>query len=68
MLGSKAYLDKVRAAEDKKVSQALEKQGVDWTAGPANAGDPHDRTPFPFRFDPADPKMPQLYGAHGLPR
>ena len=40
MLGSKAFLDKVRAAEDKKVSQALEKQGVDWTAGPANAGDP----------------------------
>ena len=35
VLGSKAYLDKVRAAEDKKVSQALEKLGVDWTAGPA---------------------------------
>ena len=33
--GAKAYLDKVRAAEDKKVSQALEKLGVDWTAGPA---------------------------------
>ncbi|RPH46239.1 MAG: hypothetical protein EHM84_09030, partial [Lysobacterales bacterium] len=40
VLGSKAFLDKVRAAEDKKVSQALEKLGVDWTAGPANAGDP----------------------------
>jgi len=40
VLGSKVFLDKVRAAEDKKVSQALEKQGVDWTAGPANAGDP----------------------------
>jgi carboxyl-terminal processing protease len=33
--GAKAYLDKVRAAEDKKVSAALEKLGVDWTAGPA---------------------------------
>ena len=33
---SKAFLDKVRAAEDKKVSQALEKLGVDWSAG---AGD-----------------------------
>ena len=32
---SKAFLDKVRAAEDKKVSQALEKLGVDWSAGPA---------------------------------
>ena len=34
--GAKAFLDKVRAGEDKKVSQALEKLGVDWTAGPAN--------------------------------
>jgi carboxyl-terminal processing protease len=40
VLGSKQFLDKVRAAEDKKVSQALEKLGVDWAAGPANAGDP----------------------------
>jgi carboxyl-terminal processing protease len=42
VLGSKAFLDKVRAAEDKKVSQALEKQGVDWSAGPTSAsgGDP----------------------------
>jgi len=31
---SKAFLDKVRANEDKKLSAALEKQGVDWTAGP----------------------------------
>ncbi len=31
---SKAFLDKVRASEDKKLSAALEKQGVDWTAGP----------------------------------
>jgi carboxyl-terminal processing protease len=38
--GSKAFLDKVRAAEDKKVSQALEKQGVDWSAGPTSGGDP----------------------------
>jgi carboxyl-terminal processing protease len=37
---SKAFLDKVRAAEDKKVSQALEKLGVDWTAGPATGADP----------------------------
>jgi carboxyl-terminal processing protease len=38
--GSKAFLDKVRAAEDKKVSQALEKQGVDWSAGPTTGADP----------------------------
>ena len=37
---SKAYLDKVRAVEDKKVSQALEKLGVDWTAGPTTGADP----------------------------
>jgi carboxyl-terminal processing protease len=37
---SKAYLDKVRAAEDKKVSAALEKLGVDWTAGPATGPAP----------------------------
>ncbi|HXT97148.1 MAG TPA: MXAN_5808 family serine peptidase [Polyangia bacterium] len=37
---SRAYLDKVRAAEDKKLSQALEKQGVDWTAGPASGAEP----------------------------
>jgi carboxyl-terminal processing protease len=30
---SKAYLDKVRATEDKRVSLALEKLGVDWSAG-----------------------------------
>src|SRR4029078_8898001 len=38
--GSKAFLDKVRAAEDKKVSQALEKQGVDWSGGPAAGAGP----------------------------
>jgi carboxyl-terminal processing protease len=32
---SKAFLEKVRAAEDKKVSAALEKLGVDWSQGPA---------------------------------
>ncbi len=37
---AKAFLDKVRAAEDKKVSQALEKLGVDWTAGPTTGADP----------------------------
>jgi carboxyl-terminal processing protease len=37
---AKGFLDKVRAAEDKKVSQALEKLGVDWTAGPASGADP----------------------------
>ena len=36
---SKAFLDKVRAAEDKKVQQALEKLGVDWSPGPAAGGD-----------------------------
>ena len=40
VLGSKVFLDKVRAAEDKKVSQALEKQGVDWTSGPMTGADP----------------------------
>jgi len=40
VLASKAFLDKVRAAEDKKVSQALEKQGVDWSSGPTSGGDP----------------------------
>ncbi len=33
MQNAKGFLDKVRAAEDKKVAQALEKLGVDWTAG-----------------------------------
>ena len=34
---SKAFLDKVRASEDKKLAQALEKLGVDWSAGPVSA-------------------------------
>jgi carboxyl-terminal processing protease len=37
---AKSFLDKVRAAEDKKVSQALEKLGVDWTAGPVTGAQP----------------------------
>jgi carboxyl-terminal processing protease len=40
VLQSKAFLDRVRAAEDKKVSQALEKLGVDWTAGPGTGAEP----------------------------
>jgi carboxyl-terminal processing protease len=32
---SKAYFDKARSDEDKKLSQALEKLGVDWSPGPA---------------------------------
>src|SRR6185369_11608378 len=32
---SKTFLDKVRANEDKKLSAALEKLGVDWASGPA---------------------------------
>jgi carboxyl-terminal processing protease len=35
LAGAKAFLDKVRQAEDKKLAQALEKLGVDWSAGPA---------------------------------
>jgi carboxyl-terminal processing protease len=34
--GSKAFFDKVRLEEDKRVSEALEKLGVDWNPGPAN--------------------------------
>jgi len=37
---SRAFLDKARAAEDKKVSAALEKLGVDWTAGPTTGTPP----------------------------
>jgi carboxyl-terminal processing protease len=35
---SKAFLDKARLDQDKKLSQALEKLGVDWSQGPAEAG------------------------------
>ena len=34
--GSKLFLEKVRAAEDHKVAQALEKLGVDWSQAPAS--------------------------------
>jgi carboxyl-terminal processing protease len=37
---AKSFLDKTRANEDKKLSQALEKMGVDWTAGPTTGPDP----------------------------
>jgi carboxyl-terminal processing protease len=33
---SKAFFDKERIEEDKRLSQALEKLGVDWSAGPSN--------------------------------
>jgi carboxyl-terminal processing protease len=33
---SKAFFDRVRAEEDKKVAQAIEKLGVDWSAGPTS--------------------------------
>jgi len=33
--GSKAFFDKVRADEDAKLTQALQKLGVDWTPSPA---------------------------------
>ena len=35
---SKALFDKVRADEDRRLSAALEKLGVDWSAGPGNSG------------------------------
>ena len=35
---SKAFFDKVRADEDRRLSVALEKLGVDWSTGPANQG------------------------------
>lgn len=35
---SKAYLDKVRSEQDRKLEQALEKLGVDWSPAPVGAG------------------------------
>jgi carboxyl-terminal processing protease len=35
---AKPFLEKIRASEDKKLAQALEKLGVDWTAGPGVGG------------------------------
>jgi len=40
LAAAKPFLDKVHAAEDKRLSQALEKLGVDWTTAPASAGAP----------------------------
>jgi len=40
LAAAKPFLDKVHAAEDKKLSQALEKLGVDWSVAPATAGSP----------------------------
>jgi carboxyl-terminal processing protease len=37
LASAKPFLDKVRAAEDKKLTQALEKLGVDWSPAPATA-------------------------------
>ncbi|MBC8132269.1 MAG: PDZ domain-containing protein, partial [Deltaproteobacteria bacterium] len=37
LASAKGYLDKVRAVEDKKLAQALEKLGVDWSAAPVAA-------------------------------
>lgn len=54
---SKAFLDKVRAAEDKKVTAALEKLGVDWSAGPQTGPAPQLQltlTPLGEVRDPKD--------------
>jgi carboxyl-terminal processing protease len=40
LAAAKPFLDKVHAAEDKKLSQALEKLGVDWSMAPVTAGAP----------------------------
>jgi carboxyl-terminal processing protease len=53
---SKAYLDKVRGLEDKKVSQALEKLGVDWTAGPTTGADPDLQLTLQTMSAPKDTK------------
>ena len=37
LAAARPFLDKVHATEDKKLAQALEKLGVDWTAAPATA-------------------------------
>ena len=36
LTGSKSFFDKARTDEDKRISGALEKLGVDWNPGPAN--------------------------------
>jgi carboxyl-terminal processing protease len=37
LANAKSFLEKVRASEDKKLTQALEKLGVDWAVGPSAA-------------------------------
>jgi carboxyl-terminal processing protease len=54
---SKSFLDKVRAAEDKKVSVALEKLGVDWTAGPASTTGPAPQLQLTLAPVGGDPKL-----------
>jgi carboxyl-terminal processing protease len=53
---SKAFLDKVRAAEDKKVTAALEKLGVDWTAGPPTGPAPQLQLTLTPMGEVRDPK------------
>jgi carboxyl-terminal processing protease len=53
--GSTAFLDKVRAGEDKKVALALEKLGVDWSAGAATG--PAPQLQLSLQALGADPKM-----------
>jgi len=40
LAAAKPFLEKVHAAEDKKLAAALEKLGVDWTMAPAQSGVP----------------------------
>jgi carboxyl-terminal processing protease len=54
---SKAYLEKVRAAEDKKLSQALEKLGVDWSSGGTTGPAPQLQLSMQPLGIPADGKM-----------
>ena len=59
LAGAKPFLEKVRATEDKKLTQALEKLGVDWAAGPtgATAG---LASASPSGANPAGTATPQL--------
>lgn len=54
---SKVYMEKVRAAEDKKLSQALEKLGVDWSAGNAAGPLPQLQLSMQTVGLPADGKL-----------
>src|SRR6185369_7114303 len=40
LAAAKPFLEKVHAAEDKKLAAALEKLGVDWSTGPAQTAAP----------------------------